>query len=222
MPAAGMGTRMGYHMPKPLIPLDQRPAVYYTLSAFISMPGLVQVIIPARNELQDELEQIIKQINWPQGVRVNIVQGGRERMDSVRAALALLMDEVAFVAIHDAVRPLVEPDMVVSCMETAFQSGAAMPAVPCRDTLKQVRSETVVKTVDRSSLWNAQTPQCFRRDWLEEGYRKASNTGGLATDDAGLVELDHPVTILQGSSLNLKLTYPEDVPVAEMIIKSRK
>ncbi len=217
-----MGTRMGYHMPKPLIPLNQQPAVYYALSAFTSMPGLAQVIIPARDELKGELEQICKQIEWPQNVRVTIVQGGSERMDSVRAALGQLMDEVTFVAVHDAVRPLVEPGMVVKCMEMAFKTGAAMPALPCRDTLKQVHSETIVKTVDRSTLWNGQTPQCFRRDWLEEGYRKASNTGELATDDAGLVELEHPVTIVKGSSLNLKLTYPEDIPVAEMIIKHRK
>ena len=221
VPAAGMGTRMGYEMPKPFIPLNDRPAIYYTLSAFVTMPGLRQVVIPTRADMIAGVEQVVNQISWPENLQIQVIEGGEERVDSVQIGLQKLHEHIELVVVHDAVRPLISSEVIRKTINKAAESGAAIPATPCRDTLKKVSSDIIECTVDRSSLWNAQTPQCFRRDILEHGYQMLEQSGGTVTDEAGLVEKYSEISIVQGDSYNLKLTYPEDVEVAELILKNR-
>ena len=144
------------------------------------------------------------------------VAGGRERQDSTRAGLAALPADVDLVAVHDAARPLVRPEDVERVVSAAREGGAALLAVPVRDTIHHVRDGLLAETPPRETCWAAQTPQAFRRDWLEEALAKAAAEGTVGTDDAGLVRaLGVPVRVVEGDPRNLKITTWEDLAVAE-------
>ncbi len=225
MPAAGMGTRMGYNIPKPFIPLSGNPAIFHALKAFTGLSGIVQVIIPTRLDMIGDVQEVCNDIEWKSQVDIKVIEGGCERVESIAIAMEYLHKDVEIVAIHDAVRPLVQPDHISHCIKKAGEKGAAILAVPCRDTLKKSKdsdSDTIINnTVDRSGVWQAQTPQCFFTDLIKQAYNSRVETGEIATDDAALVEQIHKVSLVEGSSFNIKLTYPEDVAVAELILKSR-
>ncbi|HKT36655.1 MAG TPA: 2-C-methyl-D-erythritol 4-phosphate cytidylyltransferase, partial [Nitrospira sp.] len=148
----------------------------------------------------------------------------KERQDSVRHALDVVDEGVRLVVIHDAVRPCVTEAMVRQVVEAAAADGAAIVALPMRDTVKQVADDHLIqRTIDRTPLWLAQTPQAFRRDWLEEAHRKAEAEGLAATDDAFLLEwMGHPVRVVEGSGENIKVTRPEDLVIAEAILAARQ
>jgi 2-C-methyl-D-erythritol 4-phosphate cytidylyltransferase len=152
--------------------------------------------------------------------RVRLVTGGAERTDSVRAALdSLVVDEsLQWVAIHDAARPIVNDDDLRAVFDAASQSGAAILATPVAGTVKRdLGDRQRCETVDRRDLWIALTPQVFRLGLLNQAYQK--HNGRSATDDAQLVErLGHDVALVRGSADNLKITFPEDLLVAEAIL----
>jgi 2-C-methyl-D-erythritol 4-phosphate cytidylyltransferase len=153
-----------------------------------------------------------------------IVPGGKERQDSVRHALEETHAENDVILVHDAVRPFLTEQMVADVVAGARKTGAAIVALPMRDTVKQVGADHVIeRTIDRRPLWLAQTPQAFRRDWLLGAHRKAHAEGIHATDDAYLVEWSgHAVSVVEGSGDNIKVTRPEDVVIAEAILASRR
>jgi 2-C-methyl-D-erythritol 4-phosphate cytidylyltransferase len=157
------------------------------------------------------------------GKVTKVVPGGNQRQDSVRHALAEVGEDTEIVLVHDAVRPFLTEDMIRKVVEAATRQGAAIIALPMRDTVKYVGTDGVIEsTVDRRPLWLAQTPQAFRRSWLEEGHRKAHLDGVHATDDAHLVELiGKPVVVIEGSGENIKVTRPEDLVIGEAILSSR-
>jgi len=145
-------------------------------------------------------------------------EGGKERQHSVANGLASLPPEFDLVAVHDAARALVTPALIARCVADAMECGAAIAAVPIEDTIKRAALGVIEATVPRQSLWRAQTPQVFRRDWLEQAHREAT---GIATDDAGLVEaLGHRVRITPGDPLNFKITTPADLALAEAWLAS--
>jgi len=140
------------------------------------------------------------------------VPGGRERRDSVARGLEALPVQHEIVVVHDSARALVSAELIGRVIADALASGAAIAAIPLEDTLKRGTLERVDATVPRQGLWRAQTPQAFRRDWLEEAHAQAQ---GKATDDAMLVEsLGHPVRITPGDPLNFKVTSPRDLELA--------
>jgi 2-C-methyl-D-erythritol 4-phosphate cytidylyltransferase len=153
---------------------------------------------------------------------VQIVEGGGERFESVANALATLKPDADFVAVHDAVRPCLTAMQIDAIFHAAVKHGAAVPAVPVADTLKRVDAkQKVTGTVPREGLWLAQTPQAFRRDWLTEAYARRGELPRPATDDAQLVEAaGHSVLVVPGSSTNIKITTPADLPLAEAILKT--
>jgi 2-C-methyl-D-erythritol 4-phosphate cytidylyltransferase len=154
---------------------------------------------------------------------VEPVGGGAERQDSVRAGMAALPPDVELVAVHDAARCLVRPAAVSRAIAVARREGAAILAVPARDTIKRVSGTRIVETPARAECWTAQTPQVFRVELLREGLAKAEADGYLGTDDAELVErLGVAVHVVEGDSDNLKLTHPEDLAVAERILEERR
>ncbi len=151
------------------------------------------------------------------------VAGGAERQDSMRAGLTVLPADVELVAIHDAARPLVLPRDIARVVAAAERSGAALLAVPVRDTLKRVRDGRVVETPPREGLWAAQTPQVFRAGLLREALAKAEADGFQGTDDAQLVErLGCAVEIVEGDPSNLKITWPADLAWAEACVRERR
>ena len=151
------------------------------------------------------------------------VEGGAERQFSVTRGLAALPAECDLVLVHDCARALVQPRTIARVIADARQYGAAIAAVPLEDTLKRGSLDGIEATVPRSRLWRAQTPQVFRRDWLEAAHRAAAEAKAPpATDDAALVEaLGYRVRLTQGETLNFKITTGEDLLLAETVLAGR-
>ncbi len=151
--------------------------------------------------------------------KIAIVAGGRRRQDSVRAGLQALDDDTAIVLVHDGARPLVSGDIIDRCYLAALHDGAGIAAVPVKDTLKKADdSGRVTATIDRTSLWQAQTPQAVRKELLEEAYRH--NGDADVTDESSLLEKAAiPVTLVEGAETNIKITRPEDLLLAEKILQ---
>ncbi len=219
---AGRGERLGTHAPKAFVPLLGRPLLLHALEALAACPELDRLVpVVAAADLA-ELERWRAELDAIPRL-ADPVSGGAERQDSVRAGLRALPAPFTLVAVHDAARPLVRPADVARVVAAAREHGAALLAVRVRDTIKRVRGDRVVETPPREECWAAQTPQVFRRDWLEEALAKAEADAFLATDDAQLVErLGLPVRIVAGDPRNLKITFPEDLVVAEAWLRARE
>ncbi|MGW8285409.1 MAG: 2-C-methyl-D-erythritol 4-phosphate cytidylyltransferase [Candidatus Deferrimicrobiaceae bacterium] len=215
--AAGGGKRMGGDLPKQFLPLAGRPLLDRSLSAFTGSPridGIVLALPPSlSNEVKESYQQVAKVIA--------VVDGGAERQDSVRNALMVVPEEAEIILVHDAVRPFVSQDLLDRCVELAQEHGAVVPVVPVRDTVKQWnRVEKTLSTRDRSELMLAQTPQGFRAGILRDAYGRAGEEGRKGTDDASLVEgAGYPVIPLPGEEANVKITIPEDLRIAEGLLR---
>lgn len=147
--------------------------------------------------------------------------GGVTRQDSVFAGLGALPADISLVLVHDAARPLIDQATIVRCLQGAAQYGAVIAAVPVKDTLKQATSSGVIeKTVDRTNLWQAQTPQAAQRELLEQAFAAATRQQFVGTDEASLLEaVGIPVRMVDGAERNLKITHPEDLQVAAALLQ---
>ena len=220
--AAGRGERLGADRPKAFVQVAGRALVVHALAAIAAAQEIDEVIPvlgphdgPAWSELANELNSIPK-LSDP-------VIGGAERQDSMAAGLAALAPDVSHVAVHDAARPLVCPDDVDRVVRAAKRSGAAILAVPVRDTIKRVRAGRVVETPPRSECFSAQTPQVFEVEILREALAKAELDGRIGTDDAEIVEaLGMEVTVVEGDAGNIKLTHRDDLLLAERLLARRR
>jgi len=221
LPAAGKSSRFRDREKKPFTNLDGRPVWLRTAEHFVTRDDVCQCLIVVAPEDQ-ELFRRRYAANMA-FLNIKIANGGKERFDSVANALAMLTAEVEFVAIHDAVRPCVTSAMIDAVFARAAQTGAALLGVPVTDTVKRGNGhQQVQETLSRQDIWLAQTPQVFRRDWLEAAYADRGKLKQPITDDAQLVEAaGHPVHLVIGSASNLKITTKEDVFLAEAILKSR-
>ena len=222
VPAAGRGLRMGGSVPKQFLLIGGEPLIVQSLRILQAAPVVGQIILavpPADTEYCER--EIVLRHRFTKVTKV--VAGGEERQDSVRHALAEIPADTDIVLIHDAVRPFVTQRMINEVVAASWKEGAAIIALPMRDTVKQVRTDGMIeRTVDRTPLWLAQTPQAFRRDWIETAHRHAHAEGVRATDDAFLVEwLGHSVAVVEGSGENIKVTRPEDLVIGEAILASR-
>ncbi len=220
IPAAGSGSRMGSRLPKPFIKLGGIPILERTIRAFLPLEDLSQVIISTSAEWINEVEAIFEKIN-AQKVKLNVVEGGAERQFSIMNAVKVLDDDVELVAVHDAVRPFISASLVKKCSAKATELGGAIIAVPAKDTIKEAGEDLIIKhTPDRSKLWQAQTPQIFRKSIFIDMYTSAEKEGFVGTDDASLAERTGvKVGIVEGDRQNLKITYPVDLKIAELILK---
>jgi 2-C-methyl-D-erythritol 4-phosphate cytidylyltransferase len=213
---------MGGPVAKQFLLLGGQPLLLHSLRVLQRSPIIAEIIlaVPAA-----ERAYCLDHIVTPHGISKvrKIVSGGEQRQDSVRQALAEVTSDTDLVLVHDAVRPFLTDAMVDQVAHAAAVHGAAIVALPMRDTVKQVRPDGVIeRTVDRAPLWLAQTPQVFRKDWLDEAHRRAQLNNVHATDDAYLVELlGRPVTVVEGSGDNIKVTRPEDVSIGEAILNER-
>jgi 2-C-methyl-D-erythritol 4-phosphate cytidylyltransferase len=213
---------MGGSVPKQFLSLGGEPLIIRSLRTLQAAPVVDQIILAVPSaDIEYCEKEIVLQYRFTKVTKV--VAGGAERQDSVRQALAQIPSDTDIVLIHDAVRPFITQRMIDEVVAIARKEGAAIIALPMRDTVKQVRPDRVIeRTVDRTSLWLAQTPQAFRRDWIDTAHRKAQAEGVRATDDAFLVEwLGHSVTVIEGSGENIKVTRPEDMVIGEAILASR-
>lgn len=221
---AGESERVGEApggLPKAFVPLAGRCLLLRSLEAMAAsaevdlvMPVVAREDLPRLASLESELGEISK-------LRP-AVAGGVERQDSVRCGLEALPAEVTHVAVHDAARPLVRPRDVSRVVRAARRSGAALLAIPVRDTIKRVEAGRVASTPPRSECYAAQTPQVFRIDWLRDALAKAEVDGVRGTDDSALVErLGVTVEVVEGDPANLKITSAEDLALAEVWLRRR-
>ena len=222
--AAGASTRMAGvgGARKPLIELAGRPLLAHTLEAFERAARIGAVVVLAHAEDLEAVRDLAAQL--PANKVRAVLPGGAERCDSVRIGVSheLTQDTTSLVCIHDGARPLVTPELVDRVVERAAATGAALLALPVRDTLKHAAGEGVDRTVDRSELWSAQTPQVFERARFSECLREAERGGESPTDDAALWERSvGPVAIVRGDPANLKVTEPDDLALAQAILAWR-
>lgn len=223
VPAAGRGLRMGGRVPKQFLSLGGQPLILHSLRVLQASPAVHEIILAVpQSDMDYCLKEIVDKHHFTKVTKV--VPGGAERQDSVRHALEAVHDEVDVVLVHDAVRPFLTERMVEEVVSMARGRGAAIIALPMKDTVKQVGADHVIeRTIDRAGLWLAQTPQAFRRKWLLAAHRKAHGEGVRATDDACLMEwCGYSVSVVEGSGENIKITRPEDLVIGEAILAARE
>ncbi|MFH1571471.1 MAG: 2-C-methyl-D-erythritol 4-phosphate cytidylyltransferase [Gemmatimonadota bacterium] len=214
LPAAGRGIRAGGPVPKQYQLVAGHPVLWHTLDRFEASGAIHAVVLVVRPEDRSRCEREVLAGARFAKVRA-VVDGGAERRDSVRAGLAASRPEDEVVVVHDAVRPLVSGDLISRVVAAAAQHGAAIPAMPATETVKEVRDGAVVSSPDRERLWFAQTPQGFRREVLMEALRRVPPSEPV-TDESMLVERagNCVVRVLQGERDNVKITTAADVELA--------
>ena len=215
IPAAGRGQRMGADRPKQYLPLGGQPILWHVLSRLEASPLVTDIVLVVRREDMDYCRRELSESKV-----AAIVPGGAERSESVYRGLQETCADM--VLVHDAVRPFISEELLERVVAATREHGAALPALPVVETIKEVADDRVVGTPQRERLWQAQTPQGFERELLLRAYH-AAGTDVVATDDAALVErLGHAVYVVPGEADNRKLTTPEDLAWAEWRVRARE
>ncbi|MBB76706.1 MAG: 2-C-methyl-D-erythritol 4-phosphate cytidylyltransferase [Planctomycetaceae bacterium] len=219
LPAAGQSRRFkDEHYKKPFAPLADRAVWLHTVEKFVNRDDVKQTIVVISPEDRSLFEAKFSANAVILGI--DVVLGGESRSDSVANALKQVRDEIDYVAIHDAVRPCIASSWIDNVFKAAKDTGAAILAVPVTSTLKRVNdNQQIQETVPREKLWEAQTPQVFRRDLLLKAFAE-NPQASTTTDEAQLVEqIGHPITVVQGSSSNMKITTKDDLRLAAEVLK---
>jgi 2-C-methyl-D-erythritol 4-phosphate cytidylyltransferase len=225
LPAAGLGTRMSGPKPKQFLALDGVPILIHSLRAFAAVPRVTAIYVAVRNTEMERVEAQIAEYGFTDHVKV--VEGGDKRQESVAHALAALPAEADdIVLVHDAVRPLIDTATIERTIDAVIETGAAIVGMPAVDTIKQVERTAhgalITATIPREFVVLAQTPQGFRYGLLESAFAEAEADGFVGTDEASLVErAGHSVAVVHGSQVNLKITQPGDLELAEFYLKQR-
>ena len=226
VPAAGAGRRMGFGKNKAFITIRDIPLLVLCMKMLAETGMVRRVIVVTRAWEIAETESMLQEYQpgcFP-GLNWQVTAGGRERQDSVANGLALIRDESGYVAVHDGARPFAGTEVFARTFARAKECGAAIAAVPLKDTVKIVDTRgLVVSTPARSSLCAVQTPQIFEIKVLRKGYDFLKEHPVAVTDDASLVEASgHPVAVAEGSYENIKVTTPEDLLLAEKILEKQR
>ncbi len=216
--AGGTGKRMGGTTPKQFLPLAGTPVLVHTVRAFLQTPCIEQIIVVVPSEHLQHTNLLVQQYKLE---KCRVIKGGTLRQDSVEQGMQAAND-ADYLVIHDGVRPLLTREIIENCLNGAIAHGAAITAIPVKDTLKSVLDGTITKTVDRTNLWQAQTPQAVKKSLLEEAYKKAEKDNFVGTDEASLLEnIGCRPAIVSGSEMNIKITHQEDLKVAEAFLQER-
>ena len=215
VPAAGSGQRMG-GLAKAFLELSGEPILMRALRPFLEHPGVREVVVSLPTADAESPPGWLVEADQ----RIRVVAGGETRRDSVWAGLQLLSDSLGVAVVHDGARPLVSRDVVDRCIHLAGRGVGGVAGVRAVDTIKEVDGDLrVLATPDRSRLWHAQTPQAFPLGMIMDAYRRAFTDDFAATDDAALVErVGGPVVMVESSEENLKITRPEDLEMAELML----
>ncbi len=215
IPASGKGSRLGGRR-KQFRRLGGEPLIVRTMRAFQEHDAIDCIVVAAPADARSALEVELRRCGISKLVAV--VCGGASRQASVHAALCVVPPEITTILVHDAVRPFVEPGHIDAVIAGVQCCGAAALGVPVSDTLRYADRGVYGETVPRAGLYRMQTPQGFRRDWFEEAHTAAEKQKLRASDDVELVrKMGHPVEIIAGSSLNVKITTPDDWEIAQLV-----
>jgi 2-C-methyl-D-erythritol 4-phosphate cytidylyltransferase len=215
--AAGRSQRMGFD--KLLTPLAGQPLLLHTLSRILQTGVPEEIVLVIRPGSEAEMAAVIAPLR-DQGT-IRLVAGGALRQDSARAGLEAIDASARYVMVHDAARPFITRELIEIVLAGAKATGAAVCGLPCTDTLKAVGEDGLVqRTVDRSTLWDVQTPQIFQVHLLREAYRAVAGMGLTFTDDTAIVEkAGYPVQVVLNPGVNLKVTTPTDWKIAEAYLR---
>lgn len=220
--AAGVGKRMGGKVPKQYLELMGRPVICHTLDRFREVGMVEQVVVVVEPGREDSFrDDILGRFGYPSGWQV--AGGGAVRQDSVFNGLSLVSQDCDVVVVHDGVRPFISAAEIESAAALAARDGACILASRVKETIKRANAQgCILETIDRESLWSAQTPQCFRRELFASAMASARRDGFVGTDEASLVErIGGRVTIMEGDSRNIKITTPADLAIAEALLRDR-
>jgi 2-C-methyl-D-erythritol 4-phosphate cytidylyltransferase len=218
--AAGASRRFGGKRKKPFVDVSGRAVLLRSVEHFANRDDVKQILLA----IAPEDEELVD-VKWGPNLKfynTKICFGGAERFDTVNEALKLIKDDIDLIAVHDAVRCCLTKQWIDDCFTAAAKTGAAILACPVTATIKKAKDNTIIKTVDRASLYEAQTPQVFKADLLKKAYENLPKLDkNKISDDAQLVEaIGHKVSIVETDSSNIKITKPADVAIAEAILKT--
>ena len=225
LPAAGLGTRMAGPQPKQFMELGGVPILVHSLRAFAAVERVKAIYVAVREPEMGRVRAQVEKFGFAS--RVYVVEGGDSRQESVAHALAAIAAAPEdIVLVHDAVRPLIDAATIERTIEAVEQYGAAIVGLPAVDTIKQVgrtaHGALITATIPREFVVLAQTPQGFRFELLERAFREATTDGFVGTDEASVLErAGLPVAVVPGSQVNLKITQPGDLELAEFYLRQR-
>jgi 2-C-methyl-D-erythritol 4-phosphate cytidylyltransferase/2-C-methyl-D-erythritol 2,4-cyclodiphosphate synthase len=224
IPAAGFGSRMGTAQPKQFLELAGMPILVHTLRAFLEHPAVTVIIVVLPPEqLVSGVELIRPFLSIAQQEKILFTAGGATRQDSVYNGLQAVPAAVESILVHDGARPLLNAALIDRCIKGIEEQGAVIAAVPVKDTLKKITDNFINDTVDRTQLWQAQTPQGMQRELLEKAYQQAQADKFLGTDEASLLQhAGIPVAIIMGSEENIKITRPDDLRIAAGLLHKKE
>jgi len=220
--AAGQGLRMGSAKPKQFLPLGGKSILVHTLEMFLSCSDISPIILVVAKEDCAAIHSLLSPLH-PSHTRIEVVTGGSCRQASVFNGLQAIDAREGIVLIHDGVRPLVSKGLIEACIQGARQWGACIPALAVSDTLKRVDEDDMVdSTADRQGLRWVQTPQAFELSLIRRAHQRAAAEHWQVTDDASLVEcLGGKVKVIPGEVENIKITTPQDLRLAEALLKTK-
>jgi 2-C-methyl-D-erythritol 4-phosphate cytidylyltransferase len=212
---------MGGGLPKLFIPLLGRALILHTLERFFHSRTVSKVIVVVSAAEMEKCQQLVRLDPQLRRLDCSFQAGGRLRQDSVAQGLTRLEQDCDVVAVHDGARPFVSPGLIDRCVDAARTEGAVVVGLRAKDTVKIVTAQGLVRaTPARESLWQIQTPQAFQTEIIREAYGRAAEKPGDATDCSMLVEkLGHPVRVLEGEETNIKITVPQDLLIAEALLR---
>ena len=218
--AGGASQRMG--LDKLFAIVAGEPVIAHAIRAFDRAPSVSEIIVVAREDRHGEIQKIGRDVGFKK-LR-SIVPGGQRRQDSVRAGLDAIDAKAEYVAVHDAARPLITPEQIERAFEQCRVYGAAALAQPVNNTLKRADADLlVIDSVDRHQLYAMETPQIFERKLIDEAYRAVYAQNISVTDEVSAVErLNHKVVLVLNDEFNFKITYPRDLPLAELVLEQRR
>ncbi len=215
--AAGRGERFGTELPKQFVSLKGKPVLSYCVETFLSHPLVREVIVVVPKSYLELTESLVEKASKGEK-ELRVVSGGETRAESVKNGLKAVKEGIEFVLVHDGVRPFVSQALVTRVIEVTKRHGAAICAVPVKETVKRVKGEFVEETVPREGLWLAQTPQGARLEWLLEAFSRLE--ASRFTDEASMLEaVGRKVAVVEGSPFNIKITYPQDLSLVEALLE---
>ena len=226
LPAAGVGTRMAGPQPKQFLALDGVPILVHSLRAFAAVERVAAIYVAVRKPEMERVEAQVSESGFAE--KVHVVEGGDNRQESVANALAAVpAEQDDIVLVHDAVRPLIDAGTIERTIDAVVEHGAAIVGLPAVDTIKQVERTAhgalITATIPREFIVQAQTPQGFRFGLLRNCFAEATADGFVGTDEASVVErAGLPVAVVPGSQVNLKITQPGDLELAEFYLRQRR
>ncbi|XCN74984.1 MAG: 2-C-methyl-D-erythritol 4-phosphate cytidylyltransferase [Candidatus Electrothrix aestuarii] len=223
IPAAGFGTRMGTDLPKQYLELAGEPVLVRTLRIFLAHPAIhcIVLVLPP-GHLRPGKELLLPFLSQEQLEKILYTTGGETRQHSVQNGVKALPASVERIFVHDGARPLVSVEIIDRCLAGVEEHGAVIAAVPVKDTLKEVDEEgtEIIGTIDRSRIWQAQTPQAMDLHLLERAYEYAAATEFIGTDESSLLEhAGVSVSVVMGSEENIKITRPDDLKIAAALLR---